>query len=65
MVKIWKVAGHFIDAADIPLPRLYIKAETADQALREARKIDKQYCGTQLYDESYDGKPTSEIIIAE
>lgn len=42
--KIWKITGG-------GLKSLYVKADSFDEAIAEARKTNKKYCGGQVVKE--------------
>lgn len=46
--KLWKVT-------ETGLPMLLVRASCADAALARAREVDPGYCGTQRWDDMFDG----------
>lgn len=46
--KLWKVT-------ETGLPMLLVRAFCADAALARAREVDPSYCGTQRWDDEFDG----------
>lgn len=46
--KLWKVM-------ETGLPTLLVRASCADAALARARGVDPSYCGTQRWDDEFDG----------
>lgn len=42
--KIWKITGG-------GLKHLHIKADSFDEAIAEARKVNEKYCGGQVVEE--------------
>lgn len=46
--KLWKVM-------ETGLPTLLVRASCADAALARGRGVDPSYCGTQRWDDEFDG----------
>lgn len=43
-MKVWAISGG-------GLPTIYIKADSFDDAIKQARQIDSRYCGGYVYNE--------------
>ena len=43
-MKVWAISGG-------SLPTIYIKADSFDDAIKQARQIDSRYCGGYVYSE--------------
>ena len=43
-IKMWKITGS-------GLKPLYIKADSFDEAIAKARKVNEKYCGGQVVEE--------------
>lgn len=54
-MKLWKITGTDFKSMRT-LPMIYILAECSDEALSEARKLNRWYSGVQMYDPRYDGE---------